>query len=94
MNTKWTITDPDTNQMYRKILDEPLTLAFKEDRVIDPTTGETEVYSSVMCIDDYDWWEIVDACGTFGYTPAQVDKWLTEGEETELILECLFELES
>lgn len=94
MNTKWTITDPDTNQMYRAVRDEPLTLEFKEDRLIDPITGETEVYQSTMCIDDYNWREIVDACAPFGYTAEQVDKWLVEGEETELILECLFELES
>lgn len=93
MNTEWIITDPDTNQRYRKILDDPMTLVFKEDR-LDPITGEKEVYGSIMCLDDHTRDEILDACEAFSYEPSEVIKWLNSGENTELILECLFELES
>jgi 3-oxoacyl-[acyl-carrier-protein] synthase III len=43
-------------------------------------------------IEDYGWFEIVDACGSFGYDAKTVDKWITMGEEIPLILECIFEL--
>ena len=89
---EWIITDPDTNQMYKRLNDD--TYLFREDRIIDPITGETETFELEMSLDNYDWWEIIEACKTFGYSAEQVDKWLAEREELELILECLFELEN
>jgi hypothetical protein len=89
----WVLTDSDCNQLRFEV--EPNQIyTFREDRLIDPETGETEVYESDMNINDYVWTEIVDACESFGYDAQQVDKWLSEGEEIDLILECLFELES
>lgn len=44
-------------------------------------------------LDDYSWWQITDACKPFGYSAMQVDKWLTKGEELELVAECIFENE-
>lgn len=89
----WVLTDPDCNQLRLEVEPDQIYI-FREDRLINPETGETEVYESEMNINDYDWWEKVDACESFGYNAQQVDKWITEGEEIDLILECLFELES
>jgi hypothetical protein len=87
----WIQTDGSTNQ-YRKDISETKFL-FREDRIIDPVTKETEVYESEIDIDDYTWGEIISDCEAFGYTAKEVDKWLTEGEELALIAECIFELE-
>jgi len=88
----WICTDPSCNQ-YRKDVTETIFM-FKEDRIINPVTKETEVFEMEINIDDYTWEEIIDSCNAFGYTATQVDKWLTEGEEFALIAECLFELET
>lgn len=87
----WVCTDPSCNQ-YRKDISETVFL-FKEDRIINPETKETKTVEMEINIDNYTWYQIIDACNTFGYTPEQTDKWLTEGEEFALIAECLFELE-
>ena len=87
----WELTDASTNQM-RKEMKEDTIYAFREDRIINPDTKETEVFEAILDYGDYSWGEIVEACNTFGYTPEQVDKWITEGEEIPLMLECIFEL--
>ena len=87
----WEMTDPSCNQM-RKELIEDQSYTFCEDRLINPDTKETEVFEKTLDIDDYSWSEIINACETFGYTAEQIDKWITEGEEIPLILECIFEL--
>jgi len=89
----WIVTDPSCNQMRKEIVESQIYL-FREDRIINPITKETGVFESEMNYDDYDWFEIVSACEAFGYSAKQIDKWITEGEEIELILECLFELET
>jgi hypothetical protein len=91
MENKWICTDPSCNQ-YRKDLPDG-TYLFKEDRIKNPETKETYQYSSIIDLNDYNWWDIIEACETFGYTAEQVDDWLTWGEELDLIAECLFELE-
>lgn len=87
----WEMTDPSCNQM-RKELIEDQSYSFREDRLINPKTRETEVFEKTLDIYDYDWWDKVEACEPFGYTAEQVDKWIAAGEETALILECIFEL--
>jgi hypothetical protein len=87
----WEVTDPSCNQM-RKELIEDKTYSFREDRIINPETKESEVFEDTLDYDDYQWSELVNACETFGYTVEQVDKWITEGEEIALMLECIFEL--
>ena len=47
-----------------------------------------------MNYNDYSWNEIISACESFGYDANTIDKWITEGEEIALMLECLFELEN
>jgi hypothetical protein len=89
----WVITDPSCNQMKKEIF-EGKTYLFREDRIVNPETKEIQAFELLMDIDDYTWFEIIDACESFGYTAKQVDMWLTEGEEIDLILECLFELEA
>lgn len=84
-NEKWVITDPSCNQMYRELAEDEIYL-FKENRLINPATGETEEFISTMNIHDYSVDDIEDALKTFGY----------ERDECTncLILECLFELEN
>lgn len=89
---QWICTDPSCNQ-YRREISENV-FEFKEDRVINPVTGETESYQSTIDLDDYDWFQVVGACESFGYSTKQVDKWINEGEEAALIAECIFELEN
>jgi hypothetical protein len=89
---KWIITDPSCNQKRMDISETRF--LFAEDRIIDPKTGERETYESEIDLDNYDWFEIVEACEVFGYSAKQVDDWLNTGEEFPLIAECLFELEN
>ncbi len=88
----WECTDPDCNQ-YRKTVVEDQIYIFREDRIVDPETGRTEVYEAEMNYEDYTWDELVEACKPFGYSAKQVDKWITAGEEIPLMLECIFEQE-
>ena len=92
MKNKWICTDPSCNQ-YRAQLDDTRFL-FKEDRVVNPETGETEVFREEIDLDALDWFEIIEACQPFGYNAEQVDKWLTEGEEFALMAECVFEMDT
>jgi len=92
MKNKWICTDPSCNQ-YRKQLDNTRFL-FKEDRVINPETKETEVFEEEIDLTSLDWLEIIEACEPFGYTTEQIEKWLTEGEEFALMAECVFEMSS
>ena len=70
----------------------PYEAIFKEDRVVDPVTGDTETYESHINALDYTYKEMEDACISFGYTKSQVSAWIAH-KEYMLILECLFELE-
>jgi hypothetical protein len=100
-NNDWVVTDPSCNQMYKTIVENQIYL-FREDRTINPETGETEVYESLMDINDYDIAEMTDALAVFGYASrlstveaqAIVREWVDNGENIDLILECLFELET
>ena len=88
----WIVTDPSCNQMRKEIVKDKV-YAFREDRLINPDTKETEVFERILNYNSYLWSELVSACETFGYTTEQVDKWITVGsEEIALILECIFEL--
>lgn len=87
----WIMTDPSCNQMRKEIIEDEK-YAFREDRIINPLTKETGVYEDELSYDDYNWGELVDACVTFGYSVKQIDKWITEGEEIALMLECIFEM--
>lgn len=90
MSNKWIVTDPSCNQMRLCIIEDQI-YAFKEDRIINPETNETESFQATLDYNDYTWSELVNACKPFGYSAKQVDKWITEGEEIELMLECIFE---
>ncbi|MFW5793602.1 MAG: hypothetical protein ACOCWC_04910 [Bacteroidota bacterium] len=88
----WIITDPSCNQMRRKI--SPFTYEFKEDRITNPETKDVELYHSVMDYNDYTIDEIVDACMAFGYSYTEIISWIQKDQNIELMLECLFELET
>lgn len=88
----WICTDPSCNQYRRRLGDNRF--EFKEDRVINPETKETETVSCEIDLNESTWFEMIDACEAFGYTTKQIDKWISEGEESELIAECIFELKN
>ena len=87
----WIMTDPSCNQMRKEIV-EDMIYSFREDRIINPKTKKIEVFERTLDYDKYSWHEIVSACETFGYSAKRIDKWITEGEEVPLMLECIFEL--
>lgn len=87
----WVQTDASTNQYRKEVIEDQIYL-FIEDRLADPVSGRMEVYEAEMNYDDYDWWQITEACEAFGYDVSVVDKWIESGEEIPLMLECLFEL--
>ena len=87
----WVQTDGSTNQYYKEVIEGEVYI-FCEDRVINPETNEKITVINEMIYDDYDWNEIVSACEGFGYSAEQIDKWITEGEEIPLMLECIFEM--
>jgi predicted house-cleaning noncanonical NTP pyrophosphatase (MazG superfamily) len=81
----WKLTDPSCNQYGRKLSDK--VFEFKEDRIIDPLSKETELYTSVINISDYSQQEIESTLMAFGYdTKDTIEDWI--------IAECLFELET
>lgn len=88
-NNKWIITDPSTNQMGRTI--EFGVYEFKEDRIINPITKETEEFKSIIDLSDYTEEQKLDAISTFGYQ--SMNAFVLEYEiNTEFVLaECLFE---
>lgn len=91
MTEGWIMTDPSCNQMRKEIVEDQI-YAFREDRLINPDTKETLVFERTLNYDAYDWWDMVEACETFGYTAEQVSQWIDSGDETPLMLECIFEL--
>jgi hypothetical protein len=87
----WEITDASCNQMRKEIVKDEI-YSFREDRIYNPVTKETKLFEKTLNYNDYTWIELIDACNSFGYSNKQIDKWITEGEEIPLMLECLFEL--
>src|SRR5690606_2895336 len=61
----WVITDPSCNQQRYEI-EEGLIYIFKEDRIINPETGETETFEATLHYDDYSWQDLVDVCAPYG----------------------------
>jgi hypothetical protein len=43
-------------------------------------------------IDEEEIETLIDACSSFGYSKEDVEKWISLGESTDLILECIFEI--
>lgn len=87
----WIQTDGSTNQYYKEVEEDAIYI-FREDRIINPETKESVTVTNEMIYDDYTWHELVEACSPFGYDAKQVDKWITEGVEIPLMLECIFEM--
>jgi hypothetical protein len=92
MNTnEWIITDPSCKQARRVVIEDQV-YDFRENRIINPKTGETELFERQLDYNDFARSEIINACEAFGYSAEQVDRWITEGEEIPLMLECIFEM--
>jgi hypothetical protein len=80
----WVLTDESTNQYGRYLGDDKY--EFKEDRLVDPLTGLTETYQSVIDLKEYSQAEIQKELDAFGYVYSETDDWI--------IAECIFELEN
>lgn len=90
--TGWKCTDTSCNQYVKQIGNN--TFLFKEDRIIDPITKETEIYESEIDLGDYTASEIVSICDAYGYEEIDVRLWLNNGENSALMAECIFEMET
>jgi len=90
-NMVWVVTDPSCNQMFKKIADN--IFLFKEDRVVNPETNETEVYESEIQLSEYTDEEMFKCVEPFGYSYNEMCNWIDEGENYEIIAECIFEME-
>jgi hypothetical protein len=91
-NQQWKVTDPSCNQMM-KVLGDNVFL-FREDRVINPETKETEVYESLIDLSDYTQEEMFESVQPFGYSFNEMASWIDNGEDLALIAECIFEMEN
>jgi hypothetical protein len=89
---EWIITDPSCNQMMKQLNEN--TFLFKEDRIINPETKETETYESEICLGDYTQDEMFEHVEVFGYSFNEMCTWIDEGTNYDLIAECIFEMES
>ena len=87
----WQCTDPSCNQ-YRRDINEN-TFEFREDRIINPETGETIEYRSEICLSDYTQEEMFEDVQPFGYSFNEMCDWIDEGKNLDLIAECIFEME-
>ena len=91
-NDGWICTDPDCNQ-YRKNISKRVFL-FKEDRLINPVTKETELYEAEIDLGDYTVEEMVEWCLPYGYMEWEIQDWFLCGENLDLIAECIFEMDT
>tara|TARA_R110001632_G_scaffold70752_1_gene164618 strand:- start:9795 stop:10076 length:282 start_codon:yes stop_codon:yes gene_type:complete len=89
-NQEWITTDPESNQMMLSLGENKF--LFKEDRIINPETGETENYECEIDLNDYTEDEIFSDCQPFGYTEKQVSQWLSSASNAGLMAECIFEM--
>lgn len=90
MENEWIVTDPSCNQRCRQI--SKFVFEFEEDRVSDPVTKETYLYTDEIDLECYTPDEIVDYCNSFGYPEDEVLRWISRGENLALMAECIFEL--
>lgn len=88
---EWKITDPSCNQMMKQLSENRF--LFKEDRIINPVTKETETYESEIDLSDYTQEEMFNDVESFGYSFNEMCTWIDEGTNLDLIAECIFEME-
>lgn len=90
-NESWVCTDPSCNQ-YRRDISKNV-FEFKEDRssLIDPETKKE--FRAVIDLSEYTEGEMWDAVQAFGYPREEMEIWIKEGKNLDLIAECIFELE-
>lgn len=84
----WTQTDPSCNQYGKKISDG--VYLFREDRIINPMTKETEPFECEIDLSEYTEVEKKEAFDAFGYQ-FQSDEFFGVDKDW-LMAECLFEL--
>lgn len=88
IKNKWIITDPSCNQVMKQINEKEF--KFKEDRIINPSTGEIEVYEEEIDLDDYSIEFMRSVLITYGYEN-ELDHWIKTRTNFALIAECIFE---
>jgi len=85
----WVCTDPDTMQFRLELIPN------KEYRFVQrnlyPDGSQIWVFDEYN-IDEEEIETLIDACSSFGYSKEDVEKWISLGESTDLILECIFEI--
>jgi hypothetical protein len=85
---EWKQTDASCNQYGRQIADG--IYEFKEDRIINPVTKETETFENEISLWDYSDEEKKSALDSFGYTKKELANWSIE-DVNWITAECLFE---
>ena len=89
----WVCTDPSCNQYRFQV--SPKVYKFREDRIINPETGETKVYETEIDLNDYTYIEMFEACETYGHEANIIKIMICENScELELVAEYLFELDT
>lgn len=80
----WVITDASCNQRRLEVIENEEYI-FQEER-------DGKIFEMTLKYSEFSRYQLVNACEPFGYEAEQVDKWITEGEEIPLMLECVFEM--
>lgn len=89
-SNEWVCTDSDCNQ-YRLDLAENV-FRFKEERIVDITTGQIYKFEAVINLSDYTQDQMFKSVSAFGYSFNEMCTWIDEGRNLELIAECIFEM--
>lgn len=87
----WVLTNIEFNQFRKDVDIENNVFFFREDRIINPETNEKETFEDTICVNDYSLIDIVEICMSYGYSEKQIKKWVSNGEELQLIAQCIFE---
>ena len=87
----WDCTDPD-NLQFRLEIEADEEYRFCQ-RTLFPDKSQQWVFDEYK-YSEIEHVELMEACKNFGYTHQQIDRWICEGEEIPLMLECLFETQN
>jgi len=92
IETGWKVTDSSCNQMMKQLAFNKF--KFKEDRIVNPETKETETYESIIDLSKYTQDEMFKNVEPFGYSFNEMCTWIDEGYNLDIIAECIFEMEN
>lgn len=86
----WVLTDDSTNQYYKYINENQF--LYREDRLVDPETGETYIYEALMDMDDYTEDDLEKGVEAY-YKNLDEVKTIYGNDWKQIALECIFEQE-